>query len=560
MNRTNDRRSGEDTLDTALDALARGNRAPFDALDSDTRSTFGLLAGWAALGGLDSFATPAPHPRVTAPAERTPAPMDASLLPSPFIVPAHSQPRSYRGMRLAWSAIAWVLIAALIGGAAYGALPYARDHMPLGLPLGMFQDGTATPEFVPESFGAVNYAGDAGRSWVLGDQFPTTGEATVNGSLDESQLIGSPLIVGDSIFYSSSRTDGSWMFTRYDLAKREVVWEVSGQIFGALASDGQRVFGFLLRGSGDAIRPVPIAISVETGEVAWTGPALVQGSDSTAAGPVILNDTVYFTDALGNTLALAAVDAAVRWQYPERFLPGVTYSDFDDAPALMPAADMVVTDDGTFVELPSKTVVKLDSTTGEELDSFNVIDQYGGDIEHVELQAAGDRLVVRAMRSLKSVPGSDGRTPYQPTTILVFDTASMNLVVESGLPEVLGNVVVTTQEIYVAGRIDLAGTVQIFRIDLDDGEPDEMPLDISGPPTWGPDWTAMSMTGDVLMILIGSHQVVLFDTASGEVIVDTSDLPDAMYQPLQLWNGTPITVTMEGDLVQFGPAAATPTP
>jgi len=546
MNRSTPQHA-EDSLDRALDAFALGDSRALDTLDRETRATLDHLFAWAALGGVNDAPPVHAAPPLSIARSRRSTPMPTTSGPAVRLAPD----RPARCLVPAvWSAIAWLLIAAVAGASVYGAIPLLREDGSADLSQSVYQPETATPERVTET-GEVNYGGDAGRSWHLGEVDPATGGPEVIAAIPGRQLVGSPLIFEDSLYVTA--IEGAILhYLRYNLVSAKVVWESDISLIGSSASDGRRVFGFAVRNSGtNASRPVPVAISIETGELLWEGPPLIQGSDASAAGPVILDEIVYFSDVLGNMVALDAATGAVAWQYPETFTPKVTYSDADEVVGDPPEADIIATDNGIFVERPSKTIVKLDPITGVEVDSFNVIDEFGADIQQVRLQARSDRLLVSATRSEKTSLGANAPSPYRPTSILIFDTGSLDLIARSGLPEVTSNMVLTDDAIFVAGRADLAAPIGLYRIDLTSGGDGE-PIHEFANTTKS--WLGLSLSGSTLMVAAPDGGVAFIDRssgnilASGEIDVESNAL---ILSPIQMWGERPVAVTSSGSVIVF---------
>lgn len=476
--------------------------------------------------------------------------MDASIRKPAPIVPTDAK-ANRRMAPVFWSAFAWLMIAALAGASIYGAIPFLRENGPTDPTMTAFQAGNATPGAANDT-AVVDYGGDADRTWHLGEVEPATGAPDVMGTGTEGQVIGSPLIVSDSLFYAS--VDGEGLhYHRYDLDLAEIVWDSDSAIVGSAASDGDRLFGFVMRNPGtDASPPVPVAISIATGELVWEGPPLVLGSDASAAGPVLLGDIVYFSDALGNTVALDAASGAVAWQYPNTFAPRVTYGEADVMAGDPPDADMVATERGVFVERPSTTIVKLDPETGAELVSVNLIDDFGADIQQVGMQATADRLVISAARSEKMSLGADAPLPYRPTSILVFDTDSLGLVAKSGMPEIAGNMVLTDDAILLAGRTDLTASVGLYRIDQVSGDIGDPIHVFEAGPTGR---SGLSASGRTVMMVDHGNQVTFIDPTSGATLASAmidGDRGDLYSSPFQLWGERPVAVTSTGSVVIFG--------
>jgi outer membrane protein assembly factor BamB len=558
MNRTT-HNDTEDTLEGALDALARGDRRPLETLDADTRATVDQLFAWAALGGLDGIASPAPAhaaPPVSGSRSRRSTPMHATTIPATPFVPDLPK-RDRRVAPAIWSAFAWVLIAALVGASIYGAAPFFRDDRPAESTMTAFQPGTATPEVASEA-GEVNYGGDAGSTWYVGDVDPFTGEASVVGNLGSPSMnvMSQPLVIGDTIIatvFDPATTDDSAIQTiRYDLTTGERLWTSRTPLSGPFATDGEFVYGLTTAFFPDD-PPSPGAIRLDNGDLEM-GLAPWSVKPTSSPGPVVANGVACFTDAFGNvnavdpaninTVFFPPVQIGYLGEHPER--PGFG--------ANIPETDLVMSEEWLFVVRPSKTVVKYDRRTGEELGSFNLVDTLRGEVGEVTLQVVRNRLVVTA--AYADIPLE---AAARPASILLYDADSLIPVARGDMPDLRSNLVVTPDWIYLAGRMDVDRPVQIYRMNPVGATFGEPFPDFAAP---AEAWLGLSLSGRTLMVVGPPNLVALIDVEQRTVIrsehVELADGDSLTVFPMQLWGRTPVTVSTGGAIVVFSDDSSQP--
>lgn len=329
-------------------------------------------------------------------------------------------------------------------------------------------------------------------------------------------------------------------------------------MLGPFATDGERLYGWWLGHDeeGKAVAS-PGALSLDTGEVLFAVP--LQGLEpSGAAGPVVYDGVVYFPDRYGNVTAYAVDEFGPDWGGPlwrTLQLPPNPFMDIGISPGFdtpSPSAELVVNDDGVFVVRASKTIVKLDRMTGEELASINLIDLLRGDIGPVSIQAVGNKLVVSAQHDQGASDEYAG-----PMSVLVLGTTSLDAFARTDMSEVRSNMVATLEWIYVAGRIDPQAPVEIFRINPVTGEISK-PFADFGVPAHG--WIGLSLSGTTLMATTSTGLYGFIDIESQSVIVSnvlkTADDGTLFYpyqlSPFQLSGQNPVALTSTGNILLIG--------
>jgi len=225
-------------------------------------------------------------------------------------------------------------------------------------------------------------------------------------------------------------------------------------------------------------------------------------------------------------------------QHPER--PGFGVN--------VPETDLVISGDWLFVVRPSRTIVKYDRHTGEELDSFNLVDAMRGEVSRVTLQVVQGRLVVTA-----GYADTPADAAEQPASILFFETATLNLVARGDLPDLRSNLVVTPDWIYLAGRLEGDVAVRIYRMNPV-GATFGAPFSEFAAPESA--WFGLSLSRSKLMVVGPPNAIAQIDIERKAVIqsgrVDLADDDSLTVFPMQMWDETPVAVSTGGDIVVIG--------
>jgi outer membrane protein assembly factor BamB len=560
MNRTIQDNAREDELDRALDALVAGDRSRLDTLEGDTRATIDQLFAWAAIGGLGGFDASTPPPTTASVTSGTDpwtqgttlrrkrVPMATTTLQSPAVsVPTM---RRHRPMRALWSAFAWSLTAALIGASIYGAAPFFRDNGTGDPTTTAFQPDRATPE-ATASAGAVNYGGDPGRSWNLGDANALTGMPSLSSIGESVQIVSQPLVVGDTIivtiFDPSLTDDSAFQTIRHNLATGERMWTSPVPMSGPFATDDELVYGVMSSEGDDGPALGPAAIDLDTGENDMAI-QLWAGHEPGVAPPIIYEDVVYFTNGTGGVAAVRKGERDLLWAIAPQPVQSSSATTSSTFPELNPRGDLVVTGEGVFVESPSMTITRLDRFTGEELGSFNVTDVLRLGVSDVSLQTVGNKLVIGAW--IRTGPDEASATPM---SILIYGMDSMEFFVRVDVPVVRSNLVVTPEWIYVMGQLEANGPIRLHKINPVTGELSNAVSDFAAPESAS---LGLSLGGDTLMAIGPTSAYAFIDVESEAVIlsgqVDLESDDSLTVFPIQLWGQTPVAVSSEGAIVTFG--------
>ncbi len=397
----------------------------------------------------------------------------------------------------------------------------------------------------------INFGGDPGRTWNLGDVEPETGGYRIDpnipvGDMQFGQVGYSRLLVDDSFLFSAGPDQSAGNLVRYDLARSETVWTSSAIAEGPLASDGERIFTFQTRSETPTESVTLIAIDFETGDVVWEGPELVSMPDSFSS-LVLSNSTVFATDYLGNVLALNSDDGSLIWQYPDAFAtppPATEVPIGGEVSALTP--EIVANDESVFVGLPGKSVLKLDRETGANQGSIDLLGDYGKDVVFSTIQVREDRLVVAAVHDEQKRDQNDIFGDF-PANILIFNAGSLELQTRTDLQNYGGNIVLTDDAAFVPTSMEPDGMAHVYRLDFATGELGEPLLGIQSPRGM-----LLSASGSVLMVTGYPSYIGFFDLDSGDLInafeLETPILETPFNQQVQMWKSNPIVITALGGI------------
>lgn len=437
---------------------------------------------------------------------------------------------------------------------------------------------------------STNWGGDEGRSQYYGVAPIDTGETPNDLQVGDKDTttVGPGLIAGDS-WYGWTVRDSGDAFLRVNVETGEQIWSQPYRTWGTLASDGERIFAFLIDAS-ETPTPVPAAIDMQTGEIAWRGPALhpfatsfpaedlivLEGDGATPAagapsvegerifidltseqrGAVIAGDTVYFTDGLATTVALDAAGGSERWRddRSDQFPTVFGYGEEIQTPM---AGTVVANDRYVLVMLPDASIVSLDPATGEErgrsytggfTDSNRII---------LGMSLRGDRLVVPTVSSF--VFEDEGALGNSAVTVL--DAGSLDVLVTSDLIEgPAGFEFVVTDTAAFLLTLNEQDVPELVEIDLATGSLSEpfgtgqlvSPVRLSG-------------AGDTLVAAMSSGTVLYFSMETHELIerhgVARQQPATLVGGPVQVVDGRPVAVWKIGpnDPVPQAPVA-TPVP
>ena len=564
-------RSAADQLDQALDDVVAGDATHLAQHDPDAAATWELLAEWATLGGLDGL-EPASvhvsqHDEDLIHAHERPAIMPHTLtMPPP--VPAsrplpQSRPTRRSALSVTWTALAWLLIAAIGGGAIWGLWPLLNDREPTPTPLSALQPDSSegTPEVAMEANPdlVANWAGE-GNSWNMSAENPILGDPTILATLGgEGELMMSmPLVVGDSVYFSLSGPTGTsegGRTIRYDLGKREVVWESPLVLVGFLSSDGSLLHGKAQLDddtmAGDALAPVTLFL--DSGQMhGATYLAQTPGEIEYFGAPYSEPGTTYWIDSTGSVFATNLyVPESIMVYRNGQLLPTV-YNDLDSSwSGNLRGLTVVVGTDFVYAVRPSMTVVQFNRHSGQQIGSFNLVDTLLRDAYSAQLQLFDGRLIVTAQFPY------DVASTVNPAAVVILNAETLEPLAAGKIPDLRSNTVATTNWVYVAARLEPNDPVRIYRAHPVSGT---LGASISEFESKSSGRLSMAMAGNTLLVLDDTAQTLTAIDPEANTIIETVQLPPLGASPeasaymgsVQIWNDHPVVVRGDGTIIVIG--------
>jgi len=414
---------------------------------------------------------------------------------------------------------------------------------------------------------AIMWGGDAGRTWNLSESNPRYGDVPQQIASSTGLTVMSALIVGDDLLMAggdTSSTQGEMLLLSLDLRTGQENWKIPTKTWGSMASDGEHLFVFTLDPKRvTRLKPRLTAYSLSSGQELWVGDELAQLNDASFGyGPILLGGTLYASDATGNTIAVDPANGKQRWQFPQELFPAASP---DTRGEDLPSSSMIGIGDAIYVVTTSKTLVKLDRQSGEQLSSTNLMDLFGSDIRTVTLQASGTELLLELQRS--STAGSDdGKTPSTPrTTIARLSSSDLSLEWQSGRGSIPGNVISLPNAFILNNTIESSGG---YLISVYDPTKQFGGVHLSAVPNDSP--SLMGIAGSTL-IAYDNENTVTFTAQATDLSDSTPDtmslstgeqssvtLPGpvkpAVIPPL-LWGEIPVIVTSDGAVWSFPESA-----
>lgn len=444
---------------------------------------------------------------------------------------------------------------------------------------GQLAQGVASPALsAPANTGgrAVNWGGDPGRTQYYGEAAVASESAPLEVPIGDAETttVGPGLIVDDS-WYGWTVRDSGDAFLRVNVETGQQIWSRPYRTWGTIASDGQRIFAFLIDAS-ETPTPVPVAIDMQTGEIAWRGPAMhpfatsialdpesttsvpestpVAGAVAVEAvpgepehayfsmvdeeqGPVVVGDTVYFTDSTATTVALNTADGAERWRDDR----SANVAGYADGIWTLTAGTIVANESYLFAMLPDNSIAGLDPATGQEVSRSR---QGGfGDSNRIILGMAlrGDRLVVLTVSTFLS----EDEPGLGLAAVSVLDASTLDVLVTSDFVEgAAADEMMVTETSAIVLTLSEQEVMELVEVDLATGSLSEPfgtgrfvgSVRLSGS---GETLIAAMSSGTVLVFSMETHEVVdRYGIQRGQPIALVGGpVPVIDGQPVVIWKG-----------------------
>ena len=362
--------------------------------------------------------------------------------------PEISQRRARRTLRPAWfgsleTAAAAILVFALVFGTIYSLQrePSSNKH---GSQI------VASPNATPESTAnEVNWGGDAGHSWAF-DMPSSTSYVFIKQGGESSSFADRQSVISNgttivTLHPPSSPTQGAMLeaFSPNETPR----WTLDLAVMPGMAIDNEHLYAIRILDSEDKLGSANrqlVAISLETGKIAWTGPDIgTTGKTSFSWAPVVKNGVVFVADAKGSAYALKASDGGSIW---ESKVPDDAVPDRADGSSVTQTGGVIALNaDGVFVAGWVNTIRKLDPQTGKELGTIALPDG----TSQYDLQIRGNTLVATGI--------FDDLNQTVNSMLLAIDTATSDIRWEQRLPTRFSGNLVLLKDRVIVPRVD-AGT------------------------------------------------------------------------------------------------------
>ncbi len=361
--------------------------------------------------------------------------------------PDRSRYRARRSLRPAWfgsleTAAAAILVIALVFGTIYGL---QREQSTQDHGSGVM----ASPMANQGANGEVNWGGDAGHSWAFHQPaFASNSVSIKQGGESTSYANQMAAISNGKIVITHGPTDLSNLTQGYRInafsLNETPRWTSALWIMPGMAIDSEHLYAIRILDSennpGSANRQL-IAISLENGEIAWTGPDIgTTGMTRFSWAPVVKNGVVFIADAKGSAYALKASNGSAIW---ESKIPADAIPNRADGSSVTQTGGVVAMNDAAiYVSGWVNTVRKLNPRTGKELATI----QLPEGTQFYDLQLRGNRVV--ATGTFNDADKSS------TSTLSAIDTATNNIRWTQVLPTRFDGNLVLLKDRVIVPRVD----------------------------------------------------------------------------------------------------------
>ncbi len=414
----------------------------------------------------ETGSTPEPVPAKPAQPALMPAATSRDVQPASRETSEVHQRRIRRSLRPSWfgsfeTAAAAILVFALVLGTIYGLQKEqpAQDHG---------SGVVASPIANQVSKGESNWGGDAGHSWAFALPAFTSSLIRIDQAGESSSFADRQSVIsnGTTIVTQrppSSPTQGAILEAfRPNETPR---WTLDLAVMPGMAIDGEHLYAIHILDSEDKLGSANrqlVAISLETGEIAWTGPDIgTTGKTSVSWAPVVKNGVVFIADAKGSAYALKASEGSSIWKSK---VPTDAVPDRADGSSVTQTGGVITLNaDGLFVSGWVNTIRKLDPQTGKELGTIVLPDG----TSQYDLQLRGNTLVARGV---SDTPESSA------SSIVAIDIRTGKIRWSYEYPTRFdGNAVLLEDRMILPGRSSADAPIQLDIIDLQTGDISTVP-------------------------------------------------------------------------------------
>ncbi|MGC4192121.1 MAG: PQQ-binding-like beta-propeller repeat protein [Thermomicrobiales bacterium] len=371
-------------------------------------------------------------------------------------------------------------------------------------------DGSSGQDGLPQSRDG-NWGGGTGHTWAFSLPGFDTGNASITQGGENSSFATSQSIVsnGSLIVSSHPQPDGSFLLEAFTLTGNPR-WQVPIGAMPGMAIDNDRLYLIQTSYTG-AENPRPLtAISLETGEVLWTGPDLAStGKAPWGWSPIVANGVVYVANQRGGAYALDAETGAMLWEAP--VADDAVPARADGSSETQTGGSIALGKDGLFVAGWTNTIRKLDPATGKVLATITL----DPGMTNLDLALRDSTLIAKA-----TVPDDGPGT----STLVAIDTGTTDIRWTKATPTRIDDNMVMLPDRVIVTRVD-QGNVPTLNVDgyrLTDGELLSIPMPMIE--TSGASLSAIDGPKPLLLIASADYALTVVNVETGDVVA-TQEAP-----------------------------------
>lgn len=367
-----------------------------------------------------------------------------------------------------------------------------------------------------------NWGSGAGHAWAYTLPLFDTGGVSIRVGGEMSSFASSQSIVtnGSLIVSSRPQPDGTFLLEAFTLTGNPR-WQVPIGAMPGMAIDNDRLY--LIRTSYTGVEtPRPLtAISLETGEVLWTGPDLAStGKAPWGWSPIVANGVVYVANQKGGAYALVAKSGKLLWEAPIADDAGPHRAD--GSSETQTGGSIALGKDGLFVAGWTNTIHKIDPATGEVLATITL----DPGMANLDLALRDSTLIAKA----NAMVGDNVQS-----TLVAIDTSTNAILWAKETPTRIDDNMVILSDRVVVTRVD-QGEIPTLNVDgyrLTDGALIEIPMPMLE--TSGAALSAIDGPRPLLFVVSADYALTVVDISTGSVVASEEapvNPPDIRLRPL----------------------------